>query len=164
MWHQTRQPTPVRLSRPDVPEGVSAILERMMMEGPGGPVSVAGRAGWALAPFVPSTIAPPSDDEIPKLSLAATGGAPRAGRQSSASAAGGTAADEPGRWTAPPTGTRPATAAVAPFRWSIALPGAAPLQRPEHLPVRPNGSAPAHQTASAPHRAAARHEPVCQPV
>ena len=34
IWHQTRQPKPARLLRPAVPEGVSAVLERMMMKDP----------------------------------------------------------------------------------------------------------------------------------
>ena len=71
MWHQTREPTPIRALRPEVPENVVAIVERMMKKNPaerdGSPAEVAA----ALARLVQTPIDPPIDAELPQLSPAA---------------------------------------------------------------------------------------------
>jgi serine/threonine protein kinase len=95
MWHQTRQPKPVRLLRPIVPEGVAAILERMMMKDPAARYQTPAELAGALARFVQTPIPPPPESEMPRLSPAA-GGVMYA-------AVGGTAATSaPGRWPMPP--------------------------------------------------------------
>jgi serine/threonine protein kinase len=73
IWHQTRQPKPVRQLRAEVPEGVVAILEKMMAKDanqrPARPIEVAE----ALAPWTQTPIPPPPEAEMPQLSLAAMG-------------------------------------------------------------------------------------------
>jgi serine/threonine protein kinase len=71
IWHQTRQPKPVRLLRPDVPDAVAAILERMMMKEPAARYQTPAELADALAQFVQTPIPPPSEAEVPRLSPAA---------------------------------------------------------------------------------------------
>jgi serine/threonine protein kinase len=70
-WLQTRQPESVRRSRPDVPEGLAALIERMMAKDralrPQTPQQVAD----ALAPYTAEPIGPPPEHEMPCLSPAA---------------------------------------------------------------------------------------------
>jgi serine/threonine protein kinase len=72
IWHQTRQPKPVRLERPEVPEGVAKIMERMMMKDSAARYQTPAELAGALAPFVRSPIAPPTEAEVPRLCPAAT--------------------------------------------------------------------------------------------
>lgn len=102
IWHQTRQPTPVRLIRPGVPDGIAAILDRMMMKDAAARYQTPAELAGALAPFVPAVVPPPSEEELPRLSLAATAGA-----------SGSPGLTPAGRWPMPPTGNRPAAAATA---------------------------------------------------
>jgi serine/threonine protein kinase len=71
VWHQTRQPKPVRLQRPEVPESMAAVLERMMMKDEAARYQTPAEVAEALAPFVQTPIPPPSDEEMPRLSPAA---------------------------------------------------------------------------------------------
>jgi serine/threonine protein kinase len=74
IWHQMRKPEPVRQLRPEVPEGLAALVEQMMAKDraqrPQTPQDVAD----ALAPFTAEPIGPPSEDEMPRLCPAASGG------------------------------------------------------------------------------------------
>src|SRR5262249_24922336 len=79
IWHQTRQPKPVRVLRPDVPEAVAAILERMMMKDREARYQTPAELAEALAPFVQTPIHPPSEDELPKLCPAAAPTGPATG-------------------------------------------------------------------------------------
>jgi serine/threonine protein kinase len=76
IWHQTRQPKPLRQLRPEIAEEVVAIIDRMMAKDPGqrypAPIAVAD----ALAPWTQTPIPPPPDNEMPQLSPAAMGGGP----------------------------------------------------------------------------------------
>ncbi|MGL6097738.1 MAG: serine/threonine protein kinase [Fimbriiglobus sp.] len=76
LWHRTKDPTPIRELRPDVPEPVAQILQTLMRKDPNlryqTPVDVA----VALEPWVPAFVPPPTTEEMPKLSPAALEGAP----------------------------------------------------------------------------------------
>ncbi|HMC65940.1 MAG TPA: protein kinase, partial [Gemmataceae bacterium] len=76
IWHQTRQPKAIRALRRDVPEGLLAIVEKMMAKDPAQryqePVSVAE----ALTQWTETPIPPPPEAEMPRLSIAAVGAAP----------------------------------------------------------------------------------------
>jgi serine/threonine protein kinase len=74
IWHQTRQPKPIRQLRPQTPEGVSAIVERMMAKDAGQRFQTPGAVAEALAPWTQTPIPPPPDNEMPQLSPAAMGG------------------------------------------------------------------------------------------
>jgi serine/threonine protein kinase len=74
IWHQTRQPKPIRQLRPLTPEGVSAIVDRMMAKDPNQRFQTPAAVAEALAPWTQTPIPPPPDNEMPQLSPAAMGG------------------------------------------------------------------------------------------
>ncbi len=75
IWHQTRQPKSIRQLRPETPESIAALVERMMAKDPAqrpqSPMEVAD----AIAPWTQTPIPPPPEHEMPQLSPAAMGGA-----------------------------------------------------------------------------------------
>lgn len=82
LWHQTREPKSIRSIRPDVPEEIVAIVERLMKKEAAARYQTPGELMAALSPWVQNPISPPSDKELPRLSPAAAGpgstSAPRA--------------------------------------------------------------------------------------
>ncbi len=73
LWHQTRDPAPVRSVRPQVPEEVAAVVARMMAKDPARRYQTPAEVMAALAVWVQTPIPPPSDKEMPQLSPAAIG-------------------------------------------------------------------------------------------
>jgi serine/threonine protein kinase len=73
LWHQTQQPEPIRKLRPKVPEGLAALIERMMAKDPAQRPQTPQEVADALAPYTEQPIAPPPEDEMPRLSPAASG-------------------------------------------------------------------------------------------
>jgi serine/threonine protein kinase len=73
IWHQTRQPKPIRSLQPEVPEGLCAIVEKMMAKDPAHRYQTPLEVAQALAPWTHTPIDPPSEQEMPQLSLAAAG-------------------------------------------------------------------------------------------
>jgi serine/threonine protein kinase len=133
IWHQTRQPKPIRSFRQDVPEGFVAVLDRMMAKDPGQRYHTPREVVEALAPFTQTPIAPPPEEEMPHLSLAATGGAP-------------TAADTNAATPAP---TYPGVPSSAQRRtWQVASPPPSP--RPRTGPPAPPSGAPTQPTRPSP--------------
>jgi serine/threonine protein kinase len=76
IWHQTRPPEPIRLLRPKVPEGLAALIERMMAKDPAQRPHTPQEVADALAQYTAEPIGPPPEDEMPRLSLAARGDHP----------------------------------------------------------------------------------------
>jgi serine/threonine protein kinase len=74
IWHQTRQPKPLKTFRADIPDGVSAIIEKMMAKDAGQRYQMPQHIVDALAPWTQTPIPPPPDEEMPQFSLAAMGG------------------------------------------------------------------------------------------
>jgi serine/threonine protein kinase len=143
IWHQTRQPKPVRLLRPVVPEGVSAIIERMMMKDPAARYQTPAELAGALSQFVQTPIPPPPESEMPRLSPAAGGGAP-------AAVGAAPALSPPGRWPMPPgRATAPAAIASATAQATNPRPGGNPPGRTPpttHKPSQPPRPEPAGPT------------------
>lgn len=71
LWHQSREPKPIQEIRPEVPARLAAILGKMMAKNLDRRYQTTQEVIDALEPFVQQPIQPPSEDEIPKLSLAA---------------------------------------------------------------------------------------------
>jgi serine/threonine protein kinase len=71
IWHQVRQPKPIREIRPDVSEGLAEVLRKMIAKEPAQRYQTPAELAEALAPYTQSPIDPPSDSEIPKVSPAA---------------------------------------------------------------------------------------------
>jgi serine/threonine protein kinase len=70
IWHQTRQPKSLRSFRPDVPEEVTAVIERMMAKDAAQRYATPQEVADALAPFTTVPIPPPPDSEMPQFSPA----------------------------------------------------------------------------------------------
>ncbi len=67
LWHQNREPTPVSDIRPDVPEGLAAVLVKMMKKKRDDRYQTPGDVVAALAPWTSIPIDPPPDVEMPKV-------------------------------------------------------------------------------------------------
>jgi serine/threonine protein kinase len=125
IWHQTRQPKPLKTIRPEIPEGVAAIVERMMAKDVGQRYQMPQQVADALAQWTLTPIAPPPELEMPQFSLAAMGGSSAEGATTQGSRGNG--------------GGDPASASRK--VWQVpASPSAA--QQPAPLPQGPPQTAP----------------------
>src|SRR4051812_121855 len=86
IWHQSREPKPVRELRPEVPEEVAAVVRKMMAKTVAERYQKPNEVMTDLASWVATPIPPPSEKELPKLSPAVArapasmvGTAPRSG-------------------------------------------------------------------------------------
>ena len=70
IWHQTRQPKPIRSLRQDIPAALIAVIEKMMAKDPDLRYQTPLDVAQALAPWTQATIAPPAETEMPQLSPA----------------------------------------------------------------------------------------------
>ncbi|HEY1860824.1 MAG TPA: spherulation-specific family 4 protein, partial [Gemmataceae bacterium] len=96
MSHQFEQPKAIRDIRPEVPEGLAAVLARMLAKDPAERYETPAEVAEALAPWTQTPIPPPSAEEMPLLDLAAQGSDRFVGRSTAAeSDAGGAMADTP---------------------------------------------------------------------
>src|SRR5262245_10670125 len=95
IWHQTRQPKPIRSIRPEVPEGIVAIVERMMAKDAGQRFQTPQEIADALAPWTQTPIPPPPDSEMPQLSLAASGPRTMTGGESAGMSSSSKTTDSP---------------------------------------------------------------------
>jgi serine/threonine protein kinase len=66
LWHQVRQPRPIRSLRPDVPEEMAAVLEKMTAKAADQRYQVPTEVGAALAPWTRMGLVRPSDEEMPQ--------------------------------------------------------------------------------------------------
>lgn len=73
IWHQMREPTPLRELRPEISEEVAAVLAKMYAKRPEDRFQSAREVAEALRPFVPATLPPPPEKEMPRLCAAARG-------------------------------------------------------------------------------------------
>ncbi len=71
IWHQVREPKPIREIRPDAPEALAAVLTTMIAKEPSRRYQTPAAVAEALSPFTQTPIDPPSDSEIPKVTTAA---------------------------------------------------------------------------------------------
>src|SRR5579885_2755120 len=125
IWHQTRQPKPIRSLRPDVPEELAAVIEKMMAKDPAQRYQSPAAVADALAPWTQTPIPPPPDGEMPQLSAAATGS------PSSGSGAPGSGPPSPGMPSPAPRKT-----------WQVPSSGAARPVTPPPAPPAPPSPAP----------------------
>ncbi len=114
IWHQTRQPKPVRSFRKDVPAEMIAVVEKMMAKDPAQRYQTPLEVVEGLAPWTKTAIAPPAESEMPRLSAAALAGGP---------------AETTAGLTSPPPAAPPA--ADARKAWQLAAePGQQPSPKP----------------------------------
>ena len=67
MCHQLERPEPIRDVRPEVPEGLAAVIDRMMAKEPAERYPTPAAVAEALAPWTQSAIPPPPPEEMPEL-------------------------------------------------------------------------------------------------
>ncbi len=121
IWHQTRQPRPIRSLRPEVPEGIVGIIDRMMAKDVNQRYQSPQEVADALVPYTQTPIPPPPDNEMPPCRLAA---APRSvvGEGGTSSSARRTTDSPPPSppprkaWQVSGTATTPAVAPAAETR------------------------------------------------
>ena len=70
LWHRTKDPTPIRQLRPEVPEGLAAIIAKMMQKDPNNRYSTPAEVAAELDRWVPAQIPVPAAEEMPTLSPA----------------------------------------------------------------------------------------------
>jgi hypothetical protein len=119
LGHQLRQPKPVREIRPDVPDELLAVLDRMLAKEPDERYQTPAEAAAALEPWARGSAPLPSEKEMPDLCLAA---------RSAGSGA-----------STPPTGGELPTV-PAPGATGSSTPAARPGKKAEP-PARPSGPA-----------------------
>jgi serine/threonine protein kinase len=66
IWHQVRQPKPIRELRPDTPQGLAAVLDKMIAKDRGQRYQTPVELAEALAPWTQTPIDPPAADDIPE--------------------------------------------------------------------------------------------------
>jgi serine/threonine protein kinase len=71
LGHQMRPVPSVRANRPEVPRKMAAVLEKMLAKEPADRYQTPGDVAAALEPWTRTPIAPPTDDELHRLSPAA---------------------------------------------------------------------------------------------
>jgi serine/threonine protein kinase len=71
LWHRTKEPTPVREIRPEVPEALAGVLAKMMAKDTKQRYQTPAQVATALREFVPEVVPPPLPEEMPRLSPAA---------------------------------------------------------------------------------------------
>jgi serine/threonine protein kinase len=147
IWHQTRQPKPIRQTRPEVPDALAVLIERMMAKDPAQRPQTPQQVADALAPFTQSPIAPPPEEEMPRLSPAALGQPGGEGPVTSAptTAPGPPSSGQRKSWQVPSTpGNRPPSSTGSPPRPASnagpAPPSPAP-PKPRPNPPTPSGRA-----------------------
>jgi len=70
LWHQTREPEPIRNVRPEVPAELAAVLERMIKKKPDERYQTPSDVVAALSPWTVEPIGDPSADEMPRTKAA----------------------------------------------------------------------------------------------
>jgi eukaryotic-like serine/threonine-protein kinase len=67
LWHRTKEPTPIRQLRPEVPEGLATIVATMMAKDPKNRYQTPADLAAALLPWVPAQVMLPAAEEMPQL-------------------------------------------------------------------------------------------------
>ena len=74
LWHRTKDPTPIRQIRPEVPEGIAAIVAKMMHKDLNRRFATPADVAEALEAWDPAEVPVPAEAEMPQLSPAALEG------------------------------------------------------------------------------------------
>jgi serine/threonine protein kinase len=75
LWHRTKDPTPIRQIRQEIPEGLATIVEKMMKKDPAARYQTPMEVAIALEKYLPEEVPLPPVIEMPSLSSAALEGA-----------------------------------------------------------------------------------------
>lgn len=167
MWLHSKQITPVHTIRPDVPQGLSAVIAQMMAKSPAQRFPSLLAVAEALNPWGLTPIKPPLESEMPQLSLAA-GGTPSGSSAAEPTAVSlGTASPPPQRQMPsgagsplpkPPSSSRPVVPSsplpmrrpTIPSLPTVGASAAAPAMAPAAEPTTSPATAPADEFEDAP--------------
>ena len=75
LWHRTKEPTPIQQIRPEVPDGLAALLARLMAKDPKARFQTPAQVAVELELWLAPNAGLPPDEEMPQLSAAAMEGA-----------------------------------------------------------------------------------------
>ncbi|CAN5233322.1 hypothetical protein BH11PLA2_BH11PLA2_25920 [soil metagenome] len=70
IWHRTKDPTPIKQIRPDLPDELAMIVAKLMAKDPANRYQTPGEAADALAKFVPPRVPIPTAAEMPVMCAA----------------------------------------------------------------------------------------------
>ncbi len=71
LWHRTKDPTPIRQIRPEVPEGLALVVAKMMAKDPAHRYQTPAEVAAELAKWESDFVPLPAAEEMPQLSPAA---------------------------------------------------------------------------------------------
>jgi serine/threonine protein kinase len=74
LWHRTKEPTPIRTIRPELPDGLAALIGKMMAKDPRARFQTPAQVVAELEAWLPASIPLPNNEEMPQLSPAALEG------------------------------------------------------------------------------------------
>jgi serine/threonine protein kinase len=74
LWHRTKEPTAIRAIRPEVPDGLAAIVSKMMAKDPKARYQTPSQVVAELDAWMPASVPLPDLAEMPQLSPAASEG------------------------------------------------------------------------------------------
>jgi serine/threonine protein kinase len=134
LWHRTKDPTPIRQIRPEVPEALAAIIGKMMSKDPRARYQTPAQVATELEPLLPARVPLPAEEEMPVLSPAAMEGLTPPTARAPAEAGAGAAVGEP----------KPAAAAV------LTAPAPGPFGPPTSSPWAPAPPVPRPSSQPAP--------------
>ncbi len=140
LWHQSKAPKPITDYRPDVPPQLVAVVMRMLAKDPNDRFTTPADLIAVLHPWVQTPIPPPTEAEMPTVSVAAGGKPPGgSGAPTAVGAARAPVAASIGASTAPngrqiPALPRP-SAAIAITPAAVVTPAPAPVAVPVAEPA-----------------------------
>ncbi len=74
LWHRSKEPAPIQTIRPEIPDGLAAVVAKMMAKEPKARYQTPAQVVAALEEFLPATVPLPAAEEMPRLSPAAMEG------------------------------------------------------------------------------------------
>ena len=144
LWHRTKDPTPIRQIRPDVPEGLASIIGKMMAKDPKARFQTPAQVAAELGQYLTGPVPLPSVEEMPLLSPAAMDGmtvdeaesVPAAEEQvASPAAVGGGSKASPALAVAAPTSSPFGATTASPWASSTAAPRQSAQPKPTSRPA-----------------------------
>jgi hypothetical protein len=70
LWHRTKEPTPIRSIRPEIPDGLATVVAKMMAKDPKARYQTPAQVAAALEEWLPAVVPLPAGEEMPQLSPA----------------------------------------------------------------------------------------------
>jgi serine/threonine protein kinase len=140
LWHRTKDPTPLRQVRPEVPEGLAAVVAKMMHKDPAVRYQTPAEVAVELERWAAAEPPAPTEAELPVLSKAARDPAERDGPRSASlprSAVRSAASARPSPFAADP-----------PVALTLEPPGRTPTPAHRPSPFQPPATPSAAETVS----------------